>query len=158
MALRDAVIDLEDRGWFQLGSCRHRRANWVVADMGRGPVALADGVATRASDLDHVLRHFDLSLSVGYLAEWDKKEPLWRVLRFCPDDRPPIISIQSEGEGIGSRRTAGGWPTFRRMADGSSGTTMVCTPTRWARWCGWSRGGVGGARRVKVRLVVGAPP
>jgi hypothetical protein len=100
--MRDAVIDKKAGGWLSCGPV-------AVAALVGAPLSyvealfrwegLGDGVQTRASDLDHVLRnHFNLSLSLGYIADWGREESLWWVLRFCPEDKPLIISIQFESD------------------------------------------------------------
>jgi hypothetical protein len=96
--LRDAIIDCEDGHWLACGPC-------VVAALTGSSLTWDENlfrweglasVATPASDLDRVLRWFNLSLELGYVADWGREPPLWRCLRHRPEDQPLIIAIQTE--------------------------------------------------------------
>jgi hypothetical protein len=87
MVLKDAIIDLKDGGWLACGPvviAAHTGSSLTWIETLFRWHAGCDGVSTRASDLDRVLRHFNLSLSLGYIADWGREESLLVRLEVLP--------------------------------------------------------------------------
>jgi hypothetical protein len=123
--LRDAIID-KTEGWLACGPC-------VVTAITGAPLTTveavfrmngSDGVSTKALDVANALAAFGLGLTLGYMAEYGEAQPLWWVLRFCPDDKPLIIAIEQEG-GSHWIATHGWW-----LSDAQ-------TYGRWIEWDDW---------------------